>query len=50
MESFAAEAKPGDRFQFERVGFFVCDTDSTAEEKVFTRTITLKDSFSGSKK
>uniref|UniRef100_A0A7N0V8P5 glutamine--tRNA ligase n=1 Tax=Kalanchoe fedtschenkoi TaxID=63787 RepID=A0A7N0V8P5_KALFE len=41
----------GDRFQFERLGYFVVDTDSTTEKIVFNRTVTLRDSYakSGSK-
>ncbi|MCM8758764.1 MAG: glutamine--tRNA ligase/YqeY domain fusion protein, partial [Candidatus Omnitrophica bacterium] len=37
------DTKPGDKFQFERVGYFVCDPDSTAEHLVFNRTVSLKD-------
>ena len=41
-----ASAKPGDRFQFERLGYFAVDTDSSAKKGlVFNRTVTLKDSF-----
>lgn len=38
-------AKEGDRFQFERVGYFCVDKDSTAEKLVFNRTVTLKDTW-----
>lgn len=34
----------GDRFQFERLGYFAVDPDSTAEAFVFNRTVTLKES------
>ncbi|KAL7719489.1 Glutamine--tRNA ligase [Entamoeba marina] len=37
-------SKPGDRFQFERVGFFCVDYDSTEEHLVFNRTVSLKES------
>lgn len=37
-------AKPGDSFQFERVGFFCCDPDSTPEKLVWVRTVPLKES------
>jgi len=37
-------AAVGDKFQFERQGFFVVDKDSTPEKKVFNRTVTLKES------
>jgi hypothetical protein len=43
-----ASAKPGDRFQFERLGFFCVDPDSGkagAPGLVFNRTVTLKESF-----
>ncbi|KAG6715074.1 hypothetical protein I3842_05G231900 [Carya illinoinensis] len=39
-------AAVGDRFQFERLGFFVLDRDSTPEKLVFNRTVTLRDSYS----
>ncbi|KAK3442739.1 glutamine--tRNA ligase, cytoplasmic [Eucalyptus grandis] len=39
------EAKVGDRFQFERLGYFVVDEDSTSEKLVFNRTVTLRDSY-----
>ncbi|XP_002966775.2 glutamine--tRNA ligase, cytoplasmic isoform X2 [Selaginella moellendorffii] len=38
-------AKPGDRFQFERTGYFCVDPDSSAEKLVFNRTVTLKTSY-----
>ncbi|HCM77886.1 MAG TPA: glutamine--tRNA ligase [Cytophagales bacterium] len=37
------EAKPEDRFQFMRTGYFCLDTDSTNEKLVFNRTVTLRD-------
>ena len=40
IEPALAEAKPGERFQFERTGYFVCDA-----ERVFNRTCSLKDSY-----
>ncbi|KAG7981084.1 hypothetical protein I3843_05G214200 [Carya illinoinensis] len=39
-------AAVGDRFQFERLGYFVLDRDSTPEKLVFNRTVTLRDSYS----
>ncbi|XP_072983839.1 glutamine--tRNA ligase [Typha latifolia] len=36
----------GDKFQFERLGYFAVDTDSTSEKLVFNRTVTLRDSYS----
>ena len=45
LEPSLAGAKPGDRFQFERVGYFCVDPDSTAEKLVFNRTLPLKDTW-----
>jgi glutaminyl-tRNA synthetase len=45
VEPSLANAKPGDRFQFERVGYFCVDPDSTPEKLVFNRTVTLKDTW-----
>ena len=45
LEPAIKEAKPEDRFQFERHGYFVADRfDSKAGAPVFNRTVTLKDS------
>ncbi|MDD5309937.1 MAG: glutamine--tRNA ligase/YqeY domain fusion protein [Deltaproteobacteria bacterium] len=44
-EPSLATAKPGDRFQFERLGYFCVDPDSTRERLVFNRTVQLKDSW-----
>ncbi len=38
-------ARPGDRFQFEREGYFVADPDSTAERPVFNLTVGLRDTW-----
>jgi len=43
MEPSLAKARPGDLFQFERLGYFCVDKDTTAENLVFNRTVTLKD-------
>lgn len=43
-EPSLAEAKPGDRFQFMRKGYFICDADS-AEKRVFNLTVGLRDSW-----
>jgi glutaminyl-tRNA synthetase len=46
MEPSLRDAKPEDRFQFERHGYFVADMkDSTAGQPVFNRTVTLKDAW-----
>ncbi|GLT91827.1 hypothetical protein SLE2022_096980 [Rubroshorea leprosula] len=39
------DAVVGDQFQFERLGYFTVDKDSTPEKLVFNRTVTLKDSY-----
>jgi glutaminyl-tRNA synthetase len=44
-EPYLGNAKAGDKFQFERLGYFSADYDSTDELKVFNRTVTLKDSW-----
>ncbi|KAJ6689647.1 hypothetical protein OIU85_006003 [Salix viminalis] len=44
------DAAVGDRFQFERLGYFVVDKDSTPERLVFNRTVTLRDNYSKSGK
>ena len=46
IEPYLAEnAKPGDRFQFQRTGYFCVDPDSTDGHLVFNRTVSLKDSW-----
>ncbi|MCI8342186.1 MAG: glutamine--tRNA ligase/YqeY domain fusion protein [Firmicutes bacterium] len=46
VEPSVKEAKPGDRFQFMRNGYFCVDTkDSTSEKLVFNRTVALKSSY-----
>jgi glutaminyl-tRNA synthetase len=45
LEPSLAKARPGDKFQFERTGYFCADLDSTHEKPVFNRTVTLKDSW-----
>jgi glutaminyl-tRNA synthetase len=46
IEPFLAEtAQVGDTFQFQRIGYFCVDQDTTAEKLVFNRTIGLKDSW-----
>ena len=40
---------PLDKYQFERLGYFCVDPDSTPEHLVFNRTVTLKDSWAKSK-
>jgi glutaminyl-tRNA synthetase len=46
LEASLAVAKPDERFQFERLGYFTLDAkDSTADHPVFNRTLTLKDAW-----
>jgi len=50
VEPALAEAKPGDSFQFVRQGFFCVDTkDSTPENIVYNRIVSLKSSFKPNK-
>ncbi len=51
IEPFLAEtAKVGDTFQFQRIGYFTVDQDSTEGHLVFNRTIGLKDSWAKQQK
>jgi glutaminyl-tRNA synthetase len=45
LEPSLAETSPGDRFQFERNGYFCVDLDSAQGKPVFNRTVTLKDTW-----
>jgi glutaminyl-tRNA synthetase len=45
IEPSLAAAPAGARYQFERLGYFCVDPDSTAEAPVFNRTVTLKDTW-----
>ena len=45
LEPSLATAKPGDRFQFERLGYFCVDPDSAPGAPVFNRTIGLRDTW-----
>lgn len=44
-EPSLTEAKPEDQFQFQRIGYFALDRDSSTEKLVFNRTVTLKDTW-----
>ncbi|XP_065631931.1 glutamine--tRNA ligase [Quercus suber] len=44
--SLLQNAAVGDKFQFERLGYFVVDRDSTPGKLIFNRTVTLRDSYS----
>jgi glutaminyl-tRNA synthetase len=46
VEPELAKANVGQNFQFERTGYFIADEkDFSAENLVFNRTVTLKDSY-----
>jgi glutaminyl-tRNA synthetase len=45
VEPCLGEAKPGERFQFERLGYFCVDPDSAPGRLVFNRTVSLKDTW-----
>jgi glutaminyl-tRNA synthetase len=45
LEPSVAGAAPGSRYQFERLGYFVVDKDSTAAPLIFNRTVSLKDAW-----
>jgi glutaminyl-tRNA synthetase len=45
VEPALAAASPGDRFQFERLGYFGLDPDATPAHLVFNRTVTLRDAW-----
>jgi glutaminyl-tRNA synthetase len=45
LEPSLATAKPGDKFQFQRLGYFCVDRDSREGALVFNQTVTLKDSW-----
>jgi glutaminyl-tRNA synthetase len=45
VEPSLKDAKPSSRYQFERLGYFCVDPDSTAAKLVFNRTVTLRDEW-----
>jgi glutaminyl-tRNA synthetase len=45
VEPALAQTKAGDRFQFERLGYFCTDPDSTVDKPVFNLTVSLKDTW-----
>ena len=46
VEPSLQNANPGDRFQFQRLGYFNVDDDSTKEQLVFNKTVGLRDTWS----
>ena len=45
LEPNLAQCKPGDRVQFERLGYFCVDPDSQEDHLIFNRTVSLRDSW-----
>jgi len=45
LEQALGAARPGERFQFERLGYFVADLDTRPAAPVYNRTVSLKDSW-----
>ena len=45
LEPSLSEAKSGDRFQFQRLGYFCVDPDSTNQKLVFNKTVGLRDTW-----
>ncbi len=50
LEPSLSSVRPGDIYQFERLGYFCVDQDSTMEKIVFNRTVTLRDKWAKIKK
>ncbi len=50
VEEYLADAKPLENFQFQRIGYFNVDPDSTSGALVFNRTVALRDSWKGGAK
>jgi glutaminyl-tRNA synthetase len=44
-EAALADARPEERYQFERLGYFALDPDSTGEKQIWNRTVTLRDTW-----
>lgn len=45
LEPSLKDSKIGDQVQFQRLGYFNVDKDSTSENLVFNRTVTLRDTW-----
>lgn len=46
VENYAAERKPGEYLQFQRIGYFMADLDSSDERLIYNKTVGLKDTWS----
>ncbi|WP_116790122.1 glutamine--tRNA ligase/YqeY domain fusion protein [Flavobacterium psychrotrophum] len=45
LEPSLKSAEPGERYQFQRLGYFCVDTDTNAEQLVFNKTVGLRDTW-----
>lgn len=45
VENYAANKKPGEYLQFQRIGYFMADLDSTPEHLIYNKTVNLKDTW-----
>ena len=45
IEDYAADKRPGEYLQFQRIGYFMADPDTTKEHPVFNKTVGLKDTW-----
>ena len=45
IENYAADMQPGQYLQFQRIGYFMKDLDSTNEQPIFNKTVGLKDTW-----
>ena len=45
VEPSLKDASVADKFQFQRIGYFCIDKESTSENLIFNRTVTLRDSW-----
>lgn len=50
VEPFAAQMKPGRYLQFQRIGYFTPDKNSSSEHLIYNRTVSLKDAWAKKKK
>ncbi|MDG1763230.1 MAG: glutamine--tRNA ligase/YqeY domain fusion protein [Flavobacteriaceae bacterium] len=46
VEPSVSDALPGDRFQFQRLGYFIVDTESSSTKLIFNKTVGLRDNWS----
>ena len=44
-EPALADARPDERYQFERLGYFALDPDSTTQKQIWNRTVSLRDTW-----